>query len=187
MKKMPFIVVEGFDGSGKSTIAKELSKVLGYTYEKTPSNLFQSAREVFDSKSAPLVERIAFYTADCMKLSVKLKTGELQNVVVDRFYYSTIAYHSILVPELIQQFNPFFGQLQKPDVVILVKPDYNLVFQRITARGLSANDTLFLSEENYNKIYEMYEKCIDVPIIRIVNNSSVQSSIQSILKQLNYE
>jgi tRNA A37 threonylcarbamoyladenosine biosynthesis protein TsaE len=40
MKKNNFIVVEGFDGSGKTSTAKWLEKELGYTYIKSPTGVF---------------------------------------------------------------------------------------------------------------------------------------------------
>jgi thymidylate kinase len=102
MKSNNFIVVEGFDGSGKTSIAKWLEADLGYTYTKSPTGAFALARELFDDVDCiPLRDRLAFYTGDCIRVSELLRSECLEEkVVLDRYYPSTYAttkpYHQAL-------------------------------------------------------------------------------------------
>lgn len=184
MKNTKFIVVEGFDGSGKTSIAQLLAKELGYSHEKTPNDLFREVREKFDSPQASTLQRIAFYLGDCIRLSVKLQTGESNLIVVDRYYYSTIAYHQAIAPDLIKHFIPLTDNLVKPDAVVLVKPDFNLACERIKSRGLNANDKLFCKEDLFIKIYENYERCIDVPVILTANSGTLDETIEEVKSKL---
>ena len=186
MKKMKFIAIEGFDGCGKSSIAKMLAEKLNYEYQKTPDETFRKVREDFDDPKINLIERIAFYTGDCIRLSSKILNNEIKNLVVDRYYYSTIAYHQAKAPELIKLFMPYFNIMYKPDLVILVKVDFKTVIERINKRKSNdINDSLFLNENLFDKIYENFKSCIDVPILEIDNTGDLQKTLDTILQKLN--
>jgi thymidylate kinase len=65
--------------------------------------------------------------------------------------------------------------------VLLVKTDFNLLNDRINHRNLkSLNDELFLKEELCNKIYQLYEKYINIPCYIIDNNGSLEDSKEQI-------
>jgi thymidylate kinase len=185
MKTHNFIVFEGLDGSGKSSLAKMLAAHLGYEYHKTPEGSFQQARTFFDLPEIPSVERISYYTADCIKLSVMVKTGEIPFLVLDRYYYSTIAYHQEQAPELLNYFQPFFSALAKPDLVILLDVDFEVSKKRILARSNQPSyEDKFLRNEDFENIYQNYLDCIDVPILKVTNSGSLEDSLEIITRYL---
>ena len=44
MERFPFIVIDGIDGVGKTTVAKMLVRQTGACYYKTPSGIFEKMR-----------------------------------------------------------------------------------------------------------------------------------------------
>lgn len=113
-KKKKFIVIEGCDGSGKSSVAVELAKEIGGVYYKTPSNPFwQIRQEIEKTKDYNLI--FYFYLAGTLHSAHEI--GEIlkrNHVVCDRYYYTTLAYHRVLgvnIPAGLEE--------------LFIKPDYN--------------------------------------------------------------
>lgn len=180
-RKPRVIVVEGFDGTGKSTVAKWLAETYGYQYQKSPGGGFAKAREFFDSYDSNIYDRMAFYMADCMRLSMLIKRNSKTRFVIDRYYYSTIAYHEARQKGITKYLKPFYRIFQKPDLVIHMISDYESIKKRIVIRNENAlNDELFMEEQLYNKINENYKKLIDVPILVINNNENIESVFNKI-------
>ena len=76
--------------------------------------------------------------------------------------------------------------MYKPDLVILVKVDFKTVIERINKRKSNdINDSLFLNENLFDKIYENFKSCIDVPILEIDNTGDLQKTLDTILQKLN--
>lgn len=179
------IAIEGFDGTGKSTIAKWISENYDFDYHKSPSENFASVRSHFDNLQTPIHERLAFYTGDCIRISMMLNKDKDKKYVLDRYYYSTVAYHEAKYPGSTKEIQRICQLLQKPDVVFLIKADYQTLKNRIITRNENIeNDELFLTEELVNRIYENYKKVINVPIIEIENNGDFENVINQLKKHL---
>ncbi|MCB1190093.1 MAG: dTMP kinase [Leptospiraceae bacterium] len=170
--KYKFIVVEGFDGSGKSSIAKWLSEEWGYEFHKTPMGLFSSVRSHFDSEKIDLVERYCFYAADCMRASIYIKKQieSGKSIVLDRYHYSTIAYHESKMPGISNLLPDLFKPLFKPELVLYVKVNFQIANQRMAQRQNLPDDSLFLTQEYYDKIDQKFLSVFDVPY-QVVDNS----------------
>lgn len=183
-----FIVVEGFDGSGKSSIAKFIAEKYGYLYMKTPMNAFARARECFDD-SSNLLERLSFYAGSCISASLAIEQLRRDNisVVLDRYYYSTIAYHESklgYIPKIIQD---TLQNLFKPDLILLVKTNFSLTLERLAQRGMSMNDSLFLNNEYYEKIHYNYLNLFDAQHCLLDNSSdlkTLEKNVHSIMQKL---
>src|ERR1700677_1365004 len=91
-----FIVLEGADGTGKTTAAKNLAKSLGAKYIATPPPKFREIRNVVD-KDVSVGVRFLFYLTGVLHASdIVRQTLANQPVVCDRYIASTIAYHRAL-------------------------------------------------------------------------------------------
>jgi thymidylate kinase len=182
MKQEPRIIaVEGFDGVGKTTLSKYVSDFFRYEYHKSPTGIFAEVRNEFDKQGVSFSERLPFYIGDCIRVSLLLSEFETQKFVLDRYYYSTIAYHEAKQQGLTNPLLSIFYGLKQPDLVLLVKTDFNVLNERINQRNLkSLNDELFLNEELYNKIYKLYEKYINIPCYIIDNNGLLEDSKEQI-------
>ena len=184
-KDYRIIAVEGFDGSGKTTIAKWIAEYLGYEYHKSPSEIFAQVREKFDATSAPMHERLAFYTGDCIRMSMMFEQNPDKRYVLDRYYHSTVAYHEAKEPGVTVPLMKIYESLHKPDIVFLIKSDYETIIQRIKSRNAnSLNDELFLKKKLVDKIYSNFMEIIDVKCIVIHNNSDFETVINQIKKVL---
>ena len=137
-----FIVIEGLDATGKSTLVGELVKSLDATHLRCPPRLeapeFMEAdlRSYFDKR--PAVQRRAYYRAANLIASEQaedaLKEG---HVVMDRYWTSTVAFAALdddsdLDQEWQGRYPP---ELRKPDIVILLTVDEENRAKRMQGRG----------------------------------------------------
>lgn len=125
-----FIVIEGVDGVGKTTLAKSLCKQLKGAYYKTPPTVFETinhkgntfslkahlAQDFIDSPRA----RFLFYLSGVLLASKEISHLLKQSdVVCDRYLSSTMAYHfeaDVALREL--DLAPL--QILQPDIELLL-------------------------------------------------------------------
>ncbi len=164
-----FIVLEGIDGSGKSTIAKMLADYLGergkkvyLTEEPTKTWLGEAVRRGIEEEKNPYTQALLFF-ADRAEhvMEIKRKIEEGYVVISDRYVYSTYAYQGaqlygiLRLEDAIEWFNKVYEPMRlDPDVVILLKID--------PARGLGFVNTRnfrekFEREEFLNRVQEIYD------------------------------
>ena len=137
-----FIVIEGLDATGKSTLAVKLAKHLDATLLKCPPQLVApelsntDLRSYFDDR--PALQRRAYYRAANLIASeqaeVALQEG---HVVMDRYWTSTVAFAALdddsdLDQEWHGRYPP---ELRKPDIVILLTVDEENRAKRMQGRG----------------------------------------------------
>ena len=137
-----FVVIEGVDGVGKTTIATAMASRIGAAYYRTPSPAlgratvpcpgagYMNLRDYVDDLaiSAPRA-RFAFYLFAVLEASKHIE--ELlrsTHVVCDRFISSTLAYYRALDTEL-RHIDISWAGLLRPDVEVLLDmsdPDEHL-------------------------------------------------------------
>ena len=137
-----FIVIEGLDAVGKSTLVPKLVEHLDATLLKCPPRLEGpelsdgDLRLYFDTR--PSVQRRAYYRAANLIASelaeVALQKG---HVVMDRYWTSTVAFAALdddlnLDEEWQGHYPP---ELRKPDIVILLTVDEENRTERMQRRG----------------------------------------------------
>lgn len=141
---MVFITLEGVEGSGKTTIAKGLIKILLdngyeaiYTREPGGNKIAEQIRNVIldidNTDMDPRTESLLYAAARRQHLvdviEPALKAGKI--VICDRFIDSSIAYQGYarkIGPELIESINDFATHGKRPDLTFLidVKPEVGL-------------------------------------------------------------
>ena len=93
------IAVEGLDGCGKSTLARNLADALGAILLRTPLDLDGATRAAMETHCArsPLA-RMLFYSATVAAAAVDIRAGLASghSVVVDRYWLSTAVYHLVM-------------------------------------------------------------------------------------------
>ncbi|XP_035702674.1 UMP-CMP kinase 2, mitochondrial-like isoform X2 [Folsomia candida] len=165
-RSCPFIVIEGMDGTGKTTLTKCLASKLNMKQISTPPKLpeFQQARPFFDNQPESL--RRAYYS-----LGNYLAAQDVVDckgpVVMDRFWHSTAAYamaHQIKTLGEQPKSEDFIwpDDLLKPDLVIFLQVSEQERIRRHTNRkdftNTAEEQTLADNESFRNSLTEIYRK-----------------------------
>lgn len=85
------VVLEGLDGTGKTTLARGLEAQYGFIAAATPPSWASQLRPTFDECGLPHLRR-AFYAACNYEVAATQLMPSTSPVVLDRFAYSTVAY-----------------------------------------------------------------------------------------------
>ena len=136
-----FIVIEGLDATGKSTLAPKLAHRLGATLLQCPpkleaQDLSPDLRGHFDNR--PPNQRRAYYRAANLIASELAEVAlEIGHVVMDRYWTSTVAFATLdddsdLDREWHGRYPP---ELREPDAVILLTVNENNRRKRMRGRG----------------------------------------------------
>jgi pyruvate kinase len=97
-KRYPIIAIEGADGTGKTSVAKELAQVLDGVYIPTPPNAYQHLREFFEEPERSHFARFFFYTGALWESWTQIEhQSRLRPVVLDRWTLSLELYHELLI------------------------------------------------------------------------------------------
>lgn len=172
------IVVEGIDGMGKSTQLAELEAYLtsqGFrvrrTKEPTDSEYGREIRRIAQLGRAgvTLEDELSLFLKD-RDLDVRenitpaLEAGEV--VLVDRYFYSNIAYQGALGldPAVIRKANEGFPV---PDLVILMEAPPTVGIGRIRGGRGEANNQGYEQEDFLNKVQALFRAMPDANIVRI--------------------
>ena len=202
MNKGKFITIEGGEGSGKSTIIKEIKKYLDtqnipciITREPGGTETSEDIRKILKTRPVHPYTEIFLFEAARVELVSSLILPALEKnvwVICDRFSDSTIAYQSAgrkIKEDLISSFNEIACQGLKPDLTFLLNVSPEIGFSRIKNRNQDLNDPL--EQENiefYLKIQKKYlELAKNEPDrIKIINSNQephlVWNNIKKILK-----
>ncbi len=143
--KGAFIVIEGADGTGKSTQVRLLAEYLRVrgldvvtTQEPTRGHIGQFIRQVLSGEEKVSPNTLALlFTADRSEHVDKVVRPALEAgkaVISDRYYYSTVAYQSAqgVSPKWLSELNSFAPE---PDLVIVLEVDYAIANQRLSGRA----------------------------------------------------
>lgn len=138
-----FIVIEGIDGSGKTTLAERLARLLNERDQKT----FCTS---FPSKTLPIGRLVrSMFNGEteehCMQLlmlaemfdeakAIRRRLDEGTTMIADRWCYSTTAYshRNGVDPKWVEHVR---APLLQPDLILLLDVDLEVAIDRIDARG----------------------------------------------------
>ncbi len=137
-----FVVVEGIDGTGKTTLARNIYLRLKnkgfsaiFTFEPTDGPWGKKLRRSFlASMRLTPQEELELFLKDRKEHVEKIIRPSLDQgkiVVCDRYYFSTMAYQGArgLDPEAIRKTNETFAPM--PDLVLLLELDPKAAIKRI--------------------------------------------------------
>lgn len=188
------IVVEGIDGSGKTTQAKEVVKMLNkkghdaaYTKEPTDQLIGQFIREkILSGKYAinPLALQYLFNADRVMhmeKMEEFLKKGK--TIVMDRYFWSSVAYALADLPNVkdwyLVSFSvlSFYHQFIAPDKTFFLDISLTTALERIKQSGKHAE--IYDNGQALPKIAENYTKLIQAfpEMFTMINGNRKQAEI----------
>lgn len=171
MKRPPFIVFEGIDGSGKSTQVRLLAEKLtglGHAvhtaFQPTNYRIGKLLRDILTGKDQADEETIAaLFVADRLDhvhhpdygLLAQLNGGSV--VICDRYYHSSYAYHSQFMDmDWVIQANSLAARALRPDLVLFLdlSPEESMARIRANRSGFDHYE----KQETLEKVYANYEE-----------------------------
>ena len=136
-----FLVIEGCNGVGKSTIAEYLCARTGASSFHYPPEFVSFRRDVHLDESLAPLPRLVYYLAATMHLSDLVRAHLTQShVICDRYLASPlslmIAESAIEETEARRLSKPFESYLCMPDVTLLLTAEHGVASARINNRSL---------------------------------------------------
>lgn len=187
-----FVVIEGIDGCGKSTVARLISDRIGkravLTREPTDSWIGKAVKEGDRRQVSPYTDALLFmadraqHTSEIKKL---LAAGKL--VISDRYYHSTVAYQAANLEKVFP--GDAFRWLLDANLKISIHPNLTVLLvvspevglKRVGRRGkLSRFEKLgFL-----NKVHRNYLKLarIDKSIVKVDASMDLGTVVDEVLR-----
>ena len=181
------IAIEGLDGAGKTSVARELHKLLlncgfrsVYTYEPY-SNAIREIFELRTLKLTPEVEALLMvadrYSHYAEVVKPELDMGSV--VVLDRYMYSTLAYQGSLGVDL-EWLESLHRYLPKPDICIYLDVDPELGLKR-KAGGERPRLRYFEDLERLRRAREVYLNLVSKGRMVLVDASQ---DLRSVLREV---
>jgi dTMP kinase len=145
-----FIVIEGIDGTGKSTQSKRLAewfrsrgREVVLSREPTDGPWGKKLRESATTGRLSAEEELECFLNDRgehVEMSIKPALAEGKVVILDRYYFSTMAYQGArgFDPAEIRRRNEAFAP--PPDLLLILDLSVESAHGRIGARGDTANE-----------------------------------------------
>lgn len=194
MEKGKFIVLEGIDGSGKSSQTGPLMerlRALGIpcrdTREPTGGPVGSLIRQIFTGRvTADNRVIAALYAADRIDHLVNEVDGLLSaidsgvTVVGDRYYFSSYAYHSVDVDmDWVIEANALSAQLLRPTLTVFLDVPVDTALERIRQNRFV--EEIFDQEDRLRKTRELYfrafDRLKDVEKVAVVDGSGTQDEV----------
>ena len=146
--KGKLIVIEGIDGSGKSTCAKNLAEKLNsiniktiYTFEPTHSHYGAKLRDGMLSEDLDTEEELLLFVKDRkehIEYMIKPALEEGYFIILDRYFYSSIAYQGAKGIDINRIINMHKDFIVKPDIVFIFHIPIDIALNRIISkRGIA--------------------------------------------------
>ncbi len=163
-----FIVVEGIDGTGKSTLARMLGNYLRdrgcrvfLTEEPTDSWLGKAVRQGIEEEKNPFTQAFLFFADRAEHVNLIKKHLEIgEDVICDRYVYSTYAYQGaqletqMSLPRALSWLEKLYEPIGlKPDMVFLLTVEPERGLRRIGSREKKEK---FEREEFLKRVQEIY-------------------------------
>ena len=185
-KNFPFYVIEGIDGSGKSSIGPQVAEAIEGAFYEYP-NAFKPAIKFIDSKASPEA-RFLFYMGYNLQTSHDvLEILNEQPVICVRYIYSTIVYHIVKGVDIKSVFNISrqVSLLRPKQVFFLDVSNKDVQMRRLEKRGLQPEDSRIL--EKMDLIRNTYLQLSSImPNFTYIDTSSLTKAqvISAVIKNI---
>ncbi|MHA7586647.1 dTMP kinase [Vibrio harveyi] len=187
-----FIVIEGLDGSGKSTVSKHLAEKLNAKLLTTPGAGFKEVRKKLDTvfEHNPKARQL-FYMATVLNVASEAQRfiDSGQNVVVDRYWLSTQVYHHWMSNGQCYTLDEVESELLAPDLTVYLDLPLDERIARINNRNYcTREDKQTLTEQANDGLRSLYiGTCDGKPVgkwLMVDASQSVNRIVDNILSSV---
>lgn len=182
-----FIVVDGIDGTGKSTQVRRLGawyqahgREVVLSREPTDGPWGLKLRESAATGRLSADEELHYFLNDRRQhvaeiIAPSLAAGKV--VILDRYYFSTMAYQGSRGMDIaeIRRLNEAFAPV--PDLLLILDLDVDSAHSRIGARGDTANE--FEKRDSLTRCREIFLSLKDEPFARIIDSNGSLDEVES--------
>lgn len=181
-----FVVLEGADGTGKTTLCGVLAEGLGATHYATPPKKYMERRTHID-KNAPVDEHYRFYrdgVYDASKEIAKLLKNN-GKVVCDRYWLTTYTYHKVMGLKISED---DFQSITIPTLTVILALNHEVQIDRMLRRGVSVGDRrVFHKQQEITTAF--YENAVkfNIPFILLdTQRFSPEACVGLVIKALEF-
>ena len=186
-----FIVIEGLDGVGKSTITKALAIEVDAVMLTTPGDKFKSIRSELeliykDNHQA----RQLFYMSTVVNISEQVRDliSKGKNVIVDRYWLSTQVYHQWKSENHHFELTDVENSILVPDVTLYLQLPLEQRKKRLLSRkDNTAEDNLSIIEATDTELNNLYLHYSDTCIAGYWVNINASRTVDEIIKNIRKE
>ena len=143
-KRGLFIVVEGLDGCGKSTMARSLAEHFNARQLTTSASRFGDAREALEQAVAsdPVARQMLFATSVAIAArEIRELRAQGESVVLDRYWLSTLVYGQV-IRKIDLRLDVFEDSLERPDVTFFLDAPASVRAARLRRRSATGEVNL---------------------------------------------
>ena len=172
-----FIVIEGIDGTGKSTQAKRLAewfrargREVVLSREPTDGPWGKKLRESATTGRLSPEDELECFLYDRrehVEMTIKPALADGKVVILDRYYFSTMAYQGArgFDPAEIRRRNEAFAP--QPDLLLILDLSIESAHGRIGSRGDTANE--FEQRDTLTRCREIFLSLRNEPFARVID------------------
>ena len=124
-----FILIEGVDATGKTTIAKQLAENLGYINYQPILLRFRPLLGFIDKLSIKMRFRFYYFSNVITSFHIKYLLKH-NNVILEQYVFSTAAFHSVLLNTQLRN-----QMLILPEKIVYLETDLNVIKKRLIQRN----------------------------------------------------
>jgi dTMP kinase len=187
-----FIVIEGIDGTGKSTQVRRLGewfekhgREVVLSREPTDGPWGRKLRESAATGRLSPQDELQYFLNDRRqhveeKIAPALAEGKV--VILDRYYFSTMAYQGArgFDPAEIRRMNEEFAPV--PDLLLILDLDVDTAHDRIGHRGDSTNE--FEKHESLTRCREIFLSLKDEPFARVIDSNAPLDEVSERIRRV---
>ncbi len=186
-----FIVIEGIDGTGKSTQASRLGewfqsqgREVVLSREPTDGPWGKKLRESASTGRLSPEDELQYFLNDRRQhvdelIKPALADGKV--VILDRYYFSTMAYQGArgFDPLEIRKRNEEFAPV--PDLLLILDLDVDTAHTRIGVRGDTTNE--FEKRENLMRCREIFLSLKDESFVRVIDSEGTLDEVAAKVRE----
>ena len=181
------IVIEGIDGTGKSTQASMLAEALKKqqhevieSFEPTNGPWGSKLRKSATSGRLSIEEELELFIKDRQQHVEELIIPTIERggiVILDRYYFSTMAYQGArgINPEDIRARNEAFAPA--PDILLILDLPVDVALKRIGVRDGQANE--FEKRESLQFCRDLFLSLKDEPYAHVINTNATVDQVHA--------